>query len=72
MNWRLRSSDVDGVDIFYHRLGLQAYMSSGVIYRRESDQPLNVGSVGLGWRDILDGHDDRPMNSTVLVRLLPI
>ena len=71
MSQRLRLRDVDGVGESSLLRGLQVFMSSGVVCRMESDQPLNAGSVGLGWLGILDGRDDRPMNSTVLVRLLP-
>ena len=40
------------------------------VCRMVCDQPLNVGSVGLGWRDISEGQD-WPMNSTASARLLP-
>ena len=72
MNPRLRLSDVDGVGVSSLLLGLRVYTSSGVVCRMESDQPSNAESVGLGWLGISDGREDRPMNSTVLVRLLPI
>ena len=62
---------VAGVDESSLLLGLRAFTSSGVVCRMESDQPLNAGSVGLGWLGILGGRDDRPMNSIVLDRLLP-